>query len=766
MGESDDKTPPAFSETRTHLPRVSAETSSLALDAGADSWDAITPFMESFLDVWEAGESEPSIPDHLPHEPPVLRRLAWVELVKIDLEYRYRGDRPKKRLDEYLEECPEVRDGEGPPADLIFEEYHLRRESGEQVNTIEYMDRYPNRREELERLLAMDSPVATTSLCRQAHVEVEAGERLGDFELMLPLGKGAFGSVFLARQVSMQRLVALKVSSDHGSEPQTLAQLDHPYIVRVFDQYDMPERQLRMMYLQFVPGGTLEGVLKRAKGCFHEDRDGRLIVAALEQQFEQTGGIAQLDETTRARLQDMSWPDLVCRWGAQLAEALDYAHSHNVLHRDVKPANVLLAADGTPKLADFNVSFSSELTGVTAGAFFGGSLAYMSPEQLEAFDPRHERQPDDLDGRGDLYSLALLLWELLAGERPFASEAMFENWSDTLDALRTSRSRGTCLDQFSSSDELTQRLAAILARCMEPEREKRFANGGELARALWLCLQPRAARLLQKPLTGWRGWCGRNAILAVALMVLLPNILAGIFNLFYNDLEIIRHFPDARSVFMRVQTGINLIAFPLGMGLVIAHIWPLARRLKRQPADEKSGSLPLGEAECQIRSLRLGYFVAWVVVSLWAIAGVVYPVALNIFSVDLGLKEYLHFFGSLVYCGVMAAVFPYLIVSLATLRVFYPSLIEDLSVDDSQRPELDAVGRRASLFLLLAGAMPALGILTLVLLSLFTDSRNVMPQLVLSIVGVVGFGLAFLLYREVQQDREALTRALWKSDSH
>ena len=126
----------------------------------------------------------------------------------------------------------------------------------------------------------------------------------------------------------------------------------------------------------------------------------------------------------RERLAAWTWPETVCWLGARLAEALDHAHRQGVLHRDVKPANVLLTAEGSPKLADFNVSFSCKLDGANPAAFFGGSLAYMSPEQLEAFNPAHGRDPGDLDGRADLYSLCIVLWELLAGRRPFPDDAL------------------------------------------------------------------------------------------------------------------------------------------------------------------------------------------------------------------------------------------------------------------------------------------------------------------------------------------------------
>ena len=125
-----------------------------------------------------------------------------------------------------------------------------------------------------------------------------------------------------------------------------------------------------------------------------------------------------------------------------MAAALEYAHQRGVLHRDVKPANVLLAADGSPKLVDFNVSFSSKLEGATPAAYFGGSLAYMSPEQIEAYNPDHDRKPDDLDGRSDVYSLGVVLWELLTGSRPFGEEHLEGSWNETLKHLTARRKAG------------------------------------------------------------------------------------------------------------------------------------------------------------------------------------------------------------------------------------------------------------------------------------------------------------------------------------
>ena len=113
-----------------------------------------------------------------------------------------------------------------------------------------------------------------------------------------------------------------------------------------------------------------------------------------------------------------------------------------MLHRDIKPANVLVAADGTPKLADFNISFSSKVVGATAAAYFGGSLAYMSPEQIEACNPVSGRTADDLDSRSDIYSLGVMLWELLTGNRPFEDTQPGADWTGTLNTMLATRRQG------------------------------------------------------------------------------------------------------------------------------------------------------------------------------------------------------------------------------------------------------------------------------------------------------------------------------------
>ena len=142
---------------------------------------------------------------------------------------------------------------------------------------------------------------------------IAPGDHLGDFYLMSTLGTGAFGSVFLARQESMQRMVALKISGDKGTEGQTLAQLDHPNIVRVYDQTRLPEQNLRLLYMQFAAGGTLQAVVRASQS--QAKKTGAIVKQCVAQSLNQTGVLSPEDVPLKAGLADKSWAEVTCQLG-------------------------------------------------------------------------------------------------------------------------------------------------------------------------------------------------------------------------------------------------------------------------------------------------------------------------------------------------------------------------------------------------------------------------------------------------------------------
>ncbi|HKB03625.1 MAG TPA: protein kinase, partial [Gemmataceae bacterium] len=354
-------------------------------DAASRVWDAVAAHLERFAEAWEAGEA-PALTPFAPSDPPAVRRLALAELIKLDLEQRLlrKIGRP---LEEYLREFPELAAG-GPPCDLLYEDYHARLRAGQRVDPSDYYRRFPTAANDLARLLG-DVPTrrSTSVFPASGMVAVNAGDQLDDFDLLAVLGEGAFARVFLARQRTMQRLVALKVSATRGAEAQTLAQLDHPHIVHVFDQRVLTEPAVHLVYMTYVPGGTLHHLLDHVRRIPLEERSGQTLLDAVDRALTARGEVRPTGSPVRAGWAARSWPATVCLLGAKLAAALEYAHTHGVLHRDIKPANVLLSADGEPLLADFNLGCCSKVDGAGPAAFFGGSLPYMAPEHLEAFNP-------------------------------------------------------------------------------------------------------------------------------------------------------------------------------------------------------------------------------------------------------------------------------------------------------------------------------------------------------------------------------------------
>ena len=689
-----------MNQARKTSHRVEDTQSSLRAETAEVSWEVLAAYIERFLEEWEQHGFSPRIADHLPNPAGPLRRMVLIELIKVDLENRHSNNNPVLRLEDYLAENPELSEPDGVPVELIYEEFHVRKASGEAVDVGDCIARFPGRAGEIARIFQLEGTNTSALTGSDLSEAYQPGDHIGDFYLMSALGTGTFGSVFLARQESMQRMVALKVSRDKGTEAQTLAQLDHPNIVRVYDQARVPEQDLRLLYMQFAEGGTLQTVVRASKKV--RQKTGCIIATCIADALNHTGVLSAENIALKGGMAEKSWAEVTCQLGMELAQALHYAHGHGILHRDVKPANVLLAVNGTAKLADFNISFCSEVEGDRPETSFGGSLAYMSPEQLEACNPNHETQPTNLDARSDVFSLGVLLWELMYGMRPYDDEAVAGGWSESLVGMTRLRRVGPGNSPQKPSNAVEEQLLCILRRCLESNPGDRYQTAGELAHDLGLCLQPRVAAMIRQSETGWRGLALRWPLMAFLCAAILPHGLAAVFNHFYNNEAIIRQLPDATVAFFRMVIVINGIAFPIGFAFCIWFSVPVVDALRRRGRDEPV-EFP---AVARTRSFQLSRFVTVLGITEWVIAGMVYPVGLHMITGGLAWKWYLHFFGSLLICGLIAAAYPFFLTATLSLRSFLPALLRHDRLTEVDVGQLHRLSEQSAWSLYLAGGVP------------------------------------------------------------
>ncbi len=716
-------------------------------------WQAVAERIESFVDAWDHSSHPPPLDDYLPEPGSAPRQFALVELIKIDLEHRLRGNHPVFLIEDYLREFPELACAQEIPEDLIYEEFHLRKAKGHAPTPAEYAQRFPAQAEQIRRLLEGEEPYDATSLRPVGRIEtLEVGDTIDEFELVSHLGKGAFASVFLARQISMQRLVALKVSANRGREPQTLAQLDHPHIVRVYDQREIPARGLRLLYMQYVPGRTLQDAMESIRKLPRSDWHGARLVEFVDRCLIERGLSPTLDSRQREAIGQAQWFEVICILGAQIADALGYAADQQVLHRDLKPANILLSDTVSPKLVDFNISCCAKVEGATPASYFGGSLAYMSPEHLEAMSPRHARDPESLDARSDIYSLGIVLWELAMGSRPFTDELAPQGWSSTVENMIQRRKEldWENLDP-SSKHPLPPAIRSVLLRCLAADASDRFHHPYQLAHELRLAHVPKAYSLLAMP-PGRLGRVFRRWPFATSVTtVLMPNILAGWFNYVYNYDAIVLRIDDPSRTFQHVMTGINIVAFPAGIAIGLALVWPLAAEVRRRAI----GGHAAEPSPQRLRCMTIGHHLAILCIVAWISAGLVYPTAMMAGGVQLSTGDCLHFFGSLLLCGLIGASYPFFGLSALAMVSWYPLLLQpSRRPDDQDLKQLAWLDRVASRYLIMAGAVPllALGILTF-----WERTHNRLVLGVLSLGGLCIFGLVFALHRRIQSTLSILS---------
>lgn len=727
--------------------------------------EAVARFAADWESALRGDRPDPPPLDSYVPDGSAVRLAVLTDLVRIDLRQRWRRTGAGKRIMEYLREFPEVI---ASPrfVDLVCEEFLVsRRYRPMDIET--FTAEYPELAGELrERLSGVEPPTAA-----RLPENVEIGRRLDDFDLLTDLGGGQSSRVFLARQRSMQRLVAVRVEADADSDAATVAQLDHQYIVRVFDQRRVEDggKPLRLLYMQYLPGGTASGVLDllRAEGGEYAPLlGGELLLRAVDTAMEARGEIRPADSRVRAEIAEYSWPETVAWVGRRLAIGLDYAERHGVLHHDIHPGNVLFTAEGVPKLADFALGPLHPGYGDTRCAAVKdiAALRYYSPERLAALLDPTARIPDT---RADIWSLGVLLWELLTGAVPFADDEISGDASrvpevgpDLLTSLLRTRRAGvppSALDALPADTPAA--LRRVLLECLDPDPDRRWQTGAELAGQLDLCLDARARDLVDPPPRSLR-YRARGWLLPIAMLCVgVPNVLASMYNIRLNQRLIVDRLAEAdQHRFELVALVNNAIAFPLAALLLI---W-LCRRPLAIPFrlahghDYTTAELARARAD----TLSMGDRGVWVPFGMWIFAGIAWPLALYGSGVRLPPSAFAHFFTAQVVCAMIALAYPFFLIMVYAVRSLYPQLLVRGGIGPDDGRQLRALARRSNLYLAAAASVPLFGVASATFVSSEDLELVIVPVRWLSVGGILAFVLTYWLFRLLEDDVQALVRAM------
>ncbi len=296
----------------------------------------------------------------------------------------------------------------------------------------------------------------------------------GRYSLVKELGKGSMGVVYLAHDPDIDRPLALKVlrpdrvtSEDFVQrflkEARAVGRLSHPGIVTV---YDVGQDH-----------GTIYIAMELIEG-------------------------QPLNEIMRERR--LTLPEIL-EFGVHLAEILDYAHSRGIVHRDIKPPNILMTLDGKIKITDFGIA-RIEDTAAEQQTRLGevlGTPVYMSPEQTSG---------QTVDGRTDLYSLGVILYELVTGSRPYTGETLAALFRAITETIPTA--------PLTLQPEIPPGLSEVIMRCLKKDPDERFGSGAELSQALNTVLGAPPEEAPPNP--GRRAW-----LVAGLTLTLIGTALAG-----------------------------------------------------------------------------------------------------------------------------------------------------------------------------------------------------------------------------------------------
>jgi len=306
--------------------------------------------------------------------------------------------------------------------------------------------------------------------------------KFGRYEVISEIGRGSMGVVYKAHDPNLDLTVALKVlrqdrlSSDAFvkrflSEAKALGRLDHPNIIRV---YNVDEDQGNVyIAMEFIEGESLNDVIQKKKFT----------------------------------------PEEIIEIGSTVAATLDYAHRQGIIHRDIKPSNILIRSDGRLKITDFGIAHieDSAAPKQTQAGEILGTPAYMSPEQVLS------RQ---VDGRSDIFSLGVILYELSAGRMPFPGQ--------NLAAIFNAITQIEPAPVNAGNPDIPDDLSGVIAKCLQKNPDGRFSSGHELLSALKACSEKEGPAAVTAPMEQKKSM-GKSLIVAAVIIIAAAFGLASYF---------------------------------------------------------------------------------------------------------------------------------------------------------------------------------------------------------------------------------------------
>ncbi|HZL87244.1 MAG TPA: protein kinase, partial [Pirellulaceae bacterium] len=417
------------------------------------------PLDKQLTQLWQSGESTPDVFAFL-NEHAGASAAEAVDVIVADQRSRWRTSQPL-RVEDYLAKLPSLALDRPARLALAIGEFQARLASGTVTDIDEFTRRFSDLavplRSQLAALVADSSPSAGGEPITATHVSTTAtrdavadtiapAEGIGRYRILRLLGAGSFGRVWLGSDDELRRQVAIKVpapdrfrrpedSQAYLAEARILATLDHPHIVPVYDLGRTAEGSIYVVS-KFVPGQNLAERIR--KQPLRHEESARLV--------------------------------------ATIADALDHAHNLGLVHRDIKPANLLIEEPTQrPYVADFGLAIRGAAHG--GDDPIAGTPAYMSPEQTRGEGP--------LDGRSDIFSLGVVLYELLCGRRPFGGATAGELFSQI-----TSRAP---VPLHELDDKIPLELERICRRALAKRADDRYQAASEFAAELRAWLQRQLA---------------------------------------------------------------------------------------------------------------------------------------------------------------------------------------------------------------------------------------------------------------------------------